>query len=138
MRRRIFVDTSFLVAVIDDTDKYHTRVKTYYRQLVRDKWTLVTTEAVLVELGNALAELKWRREAYLWLKDIQESRTIFTVLPATTQLLQTAITLYGSRPDKEWGMTDCLSFVVMEEQNLRDALTFDHHFEQAGYNILPK
>jgi uncharacterized protein len=138
MRRRIFVDTSFLVAVIDDTDKYHAKVRAYYKQLVRERWTLVTTEAVLVELGNALAEPKWRRTVYIWLKDIQESGSIFTVLPATTQLLETAIKFYGTRLDKEWGMTDCMSFVVMEEQNLRDALTFDHHFQQAGYNIYPK
>jgi len=45
-------------------------------------------------------------------------------------------TLYQQRPDKEWGLTDCISFVVMQEQGISEAFTSDHHFTQAGFTIL--
>jgi hypothetical protein len=52
-------------------------------------------------------------------------------------LLERAIALHSSRTDKEWGLTDCISFVVMQERNLTQVLTTDRHFEQAGFqNIL--
>jgi len=51
-------------------------------------------------------------------------------------LVQRALRLYDERPDKEWSLTDCLSFLVMERQRIRDALTTDHHFEQAGFRVL--
>jgi predicted nucleic acid-binding protein len=46
--------------------------------------------------------------------------------------------LYRGRPDKEWSLTDCISFVVMGERSLTEALTSDHHFEQAGFTALLK
>jgi predicted nucleic acid-binding protein len=44
--------------------------------------------------------------------------------------------LYEERPDKRWTLTDCTSFVVMEEENLAEALTGDRHFQQAGFTAL--
>jgi predicted nucleic acid-binding protein len=46
------------------------------------------------------------------------------------------IVLYDQRPDKAWSLTDCISFTIMQDYGLRDALTGDHHFEQAGFNML--
>jgi predicted nucleic acid-binding protein len=46
------------------------------------------------------------------------------------------LNLYGSRNDKGWSLTDCISFAVMQALHLEDALTGDHHFAQAGYNPL--
>lgn len=54
----------------------------------------------------------------------------------STQLLLRAVDLYERRSDKTWGLTDCLSFVVMQENELTDALTADQHFRQAGYRVL--
>jgi len=132
----IFMDTAFLLAVIDDSDRYHATAKASYQRLVRENRTIVTTEAVLVEIGNGLADLRWRHIAHIWLTRIRQSKNVFTVAPVTTELLQQAIELYGSRTDKEWGLTDCISFVVMDEYGLTSALTVDHHFEQAGYEIV--
>ena len=58
------------------------------------------------------------------------------IVPLAGPLIQRAIKLYSDRPDKEWGLTDCPSFVVMEERGVRDALTADEHFQQAGFRAL--
>ncbi|HET6880920.1 MAG TPA: hypothetical protein VFI31_12235 [Pirellulales bacterium] len=60
------------------------------------------------------------------------------LVEANTALFQRAIDLYRRRPDKEWSLTDCTSFVVMQEQEIREALTADSHFEQAGFIALLK
>jgi len=46
------------------------------------------------------------------------------------------LAMYSNRLDKDWGMIDCISFVIMQERNLTEALTSDHHFEQAGFKVL--
>ena len=129
------MDTAFLIAVIDSSDKYHDMAIKCYKDLIKHKWEVIITEAVLIEIGNGLSKLKWRQVANKWIISIQDSNTIFKVVPTTTGLLNKAINLYGKRLDKEWGLTDCISFVVMEEYKLTNVLTFDHHFEQAGYKI---
>ncbi len=58
------------------------------------------------------------------------------ISPASTALMDRGIALFASRADKEWGLTDCISFVVMQEHNMTDALTADHHLEQAGFRAL--
>jgi predicted nucleic acid-binding protein len=135
MKKQIFMDTAFLLAVVDDSDKYHEITKESYKQLIMGKWSIVTTEAILIEFGNGLSTIKWRQVAHKWLTRIRKSHTIFTVVSATREILDKAIELYGSRLDKEWGLTDCVSFVVMQEYALTKALMADHHFEQAGYEI---
>jgi len=61
-----------------------------------------------------------------------------TIVPAEQSLFDRGATLYDERPDKAWSLTDCISFIVMQDYSLRDALTGDHHFEQAGFNVLMK
>ena len=131
----IFMDTAFLLAVIDTSDRHHDTAAGCYRKLISRKWSVVTTEAVLIEIGNGLSKLKWRQTAHKWITSIEKSGTIFTVIPATADLLARAVRLYGERADKEWGLTDCLSFVTMKDRGMTLALTVDHHFEQAGFKI---
>jgi len=135
MDKRIFMDTAFLLAVIDRSDKYHLGAEECYRKLIKEKWSVIITEAVLTELGNGLSKIKWRQIAHRWIKKIQSCKTIFTIVPVTTELLDNAVELYGSRADKEWGLTDCISFVVMKKSDLVKVLTVDHHFEQAGFTM---
>lgn len=62
----------------------------------------------------------------------------FQILPASSELLQRGLALYQARPDKEWQLSDCISFIVMEQEGLTEALTGDRHFEQAGFQALLK
>ena len=60
------------------------------------------------------------------------------IVPGDDASFHTGLTLYFSRPDKDWSLTDCISFVIMQREGITEALTGDHHFEQAGFNILLK
>ena len=86
-------------------------------------------------MGNGLAKQPLRHAASQALDQIRIDKRI-EVVHIHPDLFSQAIELYRSRPDKEWGLTDCLSFLVMAERRLREALTTDSHFEQAGFKVL--
>lgn len=92
------------------------------------------TEAVLTEIGNALSAVN-RCHAVQFIQQCYQTANI-RVVSVDTQLLTRTLQLYEARPDKTWGLTDCISFVVMQENGLIDAVTADHHFVQAGYRAL--
>ncbi len=98
---------------------------------------IVITEFVFVELVNALADVESRERAVaLWERLCGDPTA--TIVPASTELVAQGLDLYKRRPDKEWSLIDCISFTVMEQHGLTDALTADHHFEQAGFSVLLK
>ncbi len=90
----------------------------------------------MTEIGNALSRLRWRQLGVITLKALHNDPNI-EIISINAALFDQAVTLYASRMDKEWGLTDCISFVVMEIHNATQALTTDKHFEQAGFqNVL--
>lgn len=96
---------------------------------------MLTTAWVLTEVADGLAATPDRHLIEKILADLnQEPRDI--VVPASADLFDRGLQLYLARPDKQWSLTDCISFVVMEERNVTEALTADHHFEQAGFVAL--
>ena len=95
----------------------------------------VTSEAVLFELGNALAKPPHRRLGIHALQQIRADSGI-EIVPVDPDLFAQTVAFYQSRPDKAWGLTDCSSFIIMQQRGLRDALTADNHFEQAGFKRL--
>jgi uncharacterized protein len=125
----IFIDTSYILALVNTADQYHPQVRLAATQTPPP---FITTEAVLVEIGNALARLRWRQLGIVTLEALRTDTNI-EIVPVDTSLLERAVNLYSTRPDKEWGLTDCISFVVMEQRHLRQVLTTDRHFEQAGF-----
>ena len=95
----------------------------------------MTTEAVLLEWLNALSDVSTRRiaaESYLRVRG--DAR--IDVVPLQAEMMGSAIQLYRGRPDKNWSLTDCLSFWVMERRGLSEALTTDHDYEQAGLKAM--
>ena len=104
-------------------------------RLAQSGTRLVTTRAVLLEIGNALAKLRYR-DAALQLLEALETDPQVAIVPLTDTLHRRAFDLYRSRPDKEWGLTDCASFVLMRERGLTEALAANEHFRQAGFSAL--
>ncbi len=128
----IFIDTSYILALINTADDYHNQANNIVLEI---RGLFVTTEAVLIEIGNALARLQWRPQAVSTLEDLRSDPDI-EVISITKELLSRAIKLYSRRMDKEWGLTDCISFIVMEDKKIINALTTDEHFQQAGFRAL--
>ena len=92
-----------------------------------------TTTAVLLEVADAMAAPAMRVGCAAFLEELSGCTTVRSLDEA---LLQRGLKLYGSRKDKAWSLTDCISFVVMGDEGLTDALTGDRHFEQAGFTAL--
>ena len=130
---RFFLDTGYVIALLNPRDLHHQKAKALYPQ-VRNALEVWTTEAVLIEIGNGLS-INRRKEATAFISQCYSTPNIF-VANVSTELLRKAVELYSSRHDKTWGLTDCVSFIVMLEHNLTDALTPDSHFEQAGFRAL--
>ena len=131
----VFLDTAYAVALASTTDAYHHHAVALADELEANGTHLVTTWGVLLEIGNALSKVQYRNAALQLLLSLQRDATV-EIVPLSGPLLQRAVTLYAERPDKEWGLTDCISFVVMEARGIRDALTADEHFTQAGFRPL--
>jgi uncharacterized protein len=131
---QVFVDTSYYVALFSPTDRFHVEAVRLAATLKRRP---VVTEFVLLEFGN-LASVGKGREVFIELLGQLRIDRKATVIPASPELFAKGCALFASRPDKTWSLTDCTSFIVMQERGLTDALTADHHFEQAGFNVLLK
>ena len=101
---------------------------------------MVTTEAVLTEVGNALSKQHLRASARQQLRYVQTmvQANLGEIYPISHELWERAWELYDQRPDKDWGHTDCISFIVMQDLGITTAFTADHHFEQAGFIRLVK
>lgn len=133
----VFVDTAAWLALINKTDHFHSRARSVRDDLLKEKSFFVVTDYILVETANALSRIPFRKTAVRLISFIQSSPEI-QVVRIDTDLFQSAWALYSDRLDKEWSLTDCTSFVVMNAMGLTDAFTLDHHFQQAGFNILIK
>ena len=130
-----FADTSFWIALSSKRDQYHSQAMAWHAAVIRSGSKIVTTEAVLWEWLNALADTTTRAIAAEGYRRAHGDSRV-EIVPFETELNSAAVDLYRSRGDKDWSLTDCLSFVVMERHRLTEALTTDHHFEQAGMKAL--
>lgn len=127
-----FADSFYYPALLSRDDEAHERALALTRELVAP---MVTTAWVLTEVGDALAAPQ-HRPGFLELLEVIRTDPRVEIVPPTEDLFHRGVGLLGERLDKEWSVTDCISFVVMQERGIREALTGDHHFEQAGFRAL--
>lgn len=130
--RTLFADTFYFIALLNPSDPYHARVAT---SAPRRRERILTHGFVLTEVGDALLRVP-NRSVFARFVTRLRSDSRFELLPASQDLFDRGLSLYEQRNDKDWSLTDCISFVVMTERKLTDALTGDHHFTQAGFNAL--
>lgn len=131
----VFLDTSFAIALSAITDQSHARAVDLATQLEKSGTRLVTTQAILLEIGNALSKKRYRVAATQLLESLVSDPNV-EIVPLSDDLYNAAFDLFRNRLDKEWGLIDCVSFVVMQERGIFDALTTDDHFNQAGFRAL--
>ena len=128
----VFADTSFFLALLGPADQYHDRAAAWSRVLRR---ALITTEYIVLEVGNSLSRGADRALFVEFIARLRgDPRT--EVVPAAAEWLNAGVDLFAARTDQTWSLTDCISFSVMTRRKLTDALTADHHFEQAGFRAL--
>ena len=133
--REIFADTGYWVALIMPRDQLHDIARRITDELPPHR--MVTTEMVLVELLNAMS--KGGRQnlelASRMLRDIYDDDTI-EIVPQSSLQFREAASRYADRLDQRWGVTDCASFLLMEERGITEALSYDRDFLQAGFVAL--
>jgi predicted nucleic acid-binding protein len=132
---KVFLDTAFVYALINTRDQWHSRAVEWQARLASESQPLLTTQFVLMEIGDGLTSLRFRAQAGQIIQTLSSSALV-EVVPASARLFKAAFRLYRTRSDKDWGMTDCSSFIAMRECAMTDALTMDVHFQQAGFRAL--
>ena len=128
----VFADTFFFLAILNPADGAHRRSVELSRSLVARR---VTTTWVLTEVADAMSQSS-NRAVFLKFLAALERNPAVSIVPASEALHRRGLDLYRSRPDKDWSLTDCISFVVMQEHGIAEALTGDRHFTQAGFAAL--
>ncbi len=135
MKIEIFLDAAYAIALSVPKDSYHKRAVLLADELEASKTRLVTTRAVMLEIGNALSKQRYRHAAVELLRSLEADPNV-TIVPLSEDLYAQAFRLYRERPDKDWGLTDCISFIAMQGRKITEALTTDEHFQQAGFRAL--
>ena len=87
---------------------------------------------MLLEVADALSAPAIRARTVAFISGLRQLN-VLQILPVSQALLNQGWQLYSQRPDKEWGLTDCTSFVVMTQEQIAIAFTSDRHFQQAGF-----
>lgn len=129
---KIFVDTAAWIALINTSDTLYASAQKVMQGLHQQNALMVTTEFVFLEVADALSEPEFRQKTVAFLNGLRQL-PILTIIPVSPALLADGWNLYAQRPDKEWSLTDCTSFVAMSQEQVTQAFTSDHHFEQAGF-----
>jgi predicted nucleic acid-binding protein len=130
----IFADTSGWANLVDRTEPFHGVARVAYQRVVATRGRFITTNYILTELVAVMERpLRIpRSQAIQFLDGIVRSPNV-EVVHITADIHHQAWALLASRRDNAWSLVDCASFVVMEQCGITDALTTDHHFEQAGF-----
>ncbi len=128
----VFADTFYFLALVNPRDQAHARAVAYTATF---QGRIVTTAWVLTEFADAMSDPRNRPEFLGTLNDLRNDPQVL-IVPADTVLFNAGVDLYAARTDKHWSLTDCMSFVVMQQQGIVEALTGDRHFDQAGFKAL--
>ena len=129
--KTVFVDTSAFYALFNRDDPHHEEAVRVYQ----DSLILVTTQVIFTELLSLLTKRLGKHQAIRYGKEIKASREKLRILHTSEAQEEKAWNLFCRFKDKEYDLVDCLSFVVMEENDIEEAFAFDRHFAQYGFRL---
>jgi uncharacterized protein len=127
--KAVFADTFFYVALLETSDEFHDRAVQF---IERFDGFVITSRWVLAETLNAVSGSLGRVHVREFLTRL-ERHVSTKICPASDDSFRQGVELYTKREDKKWSLTDCISFCIMHDEGLTEALTRDHHFSQAGF-----
>ena len=133
--RTLFADSGHWIALLHPRDQMHERANVVAARL--GPVAIVTTQMALAEALNHLSGKgrRLRELAVLMVRELQDNPEV-EIVPQTDAQFKVAVERYAARSDQDWSLTDCASFLVMEERNISEALAHDRDFEQAGFVAL--
>jgi len=131
---RIFLDTSFLIALSDEKDRNHKRAKTSLKELVGKGTRFILARNILNEYLDGVTKRISKEKAIEELDNILNSK-LLVVEPVTERDWDKAIVFFKKYNDQQIDITDCLSFAIMERLEIIGVLTFDNHFTVHGFDI---
>jgi uncharacterized protein len=136
--RKIFVDTSFFIALLNPREQNNGPAQ--QAQSLASECLLITTGLVFVELLNFFSKYTsttdLRSKAAEFVVKLNKDSNI-QVKHVSVEDFDAALEKYKRFQDKRWSLVDCHSFIIMEKEQIHEALTFDQHFIQAGFSSLP-
>lgn len=130
--KAVFADTVYYPALLNKDDSFHVEALRLTANLSSQ---IITTAWVLTEVADALCRPADRKAAAEFIWSLWNHSGV-EIIPASEDLFERGLELFAARTDKGWSLTECISFVVMGEGELDEALTSDHHFVQAGFRRL--
>jgi uncharacterized protein len=130
----VFADSFYFFALLNEKDAAHNSAKTFSS---KTDYPYTTIAWVLTEVADGCADVE-RRDLFLQLLDMLHESSDAKIIPVSEELFERGVELFRQRADKDWPLTDCISFVAMQDESITEALTGDKHFEQAGFRALLK
>lgn len=135
MANEVFVDTSGFYAMLVRGDDRHTAAQRVLREARRRKRGFVTTDYVLDETATLLKARGRPQHLSPFFEKLDASQ-VFRIEWTESDRFHEVRAFFLKHADQTWSFTDCLSFRVMANLHLRDALTKDGHFQHAGFKVL--
>ena len=131
----VFADAGYWIAIQNADDELRDVAQKAIDKLVQSR--IVTTQMALVEFLNHMSRLgQYRRTiAVNTVRGLNNNPSV-DVVQQTEEQYDAAVERYASRPDQRWSVTDCASFLLMEQRGITEALAYDRDFEQAGFTAL--
>jgi predicted nucleic acid-binding protein len=136
MIQSYLLDTSYVIALEASDDQYHSRASTHWPNVTKTPFQLITTSYIFTEIVTYFNSRHRHSKAIEIGKRLLTSQQV-EMVAVNSQLFEQGWQLFQRYDDKSYSLTDCISFEVMRQLNLTIALTFDHHFTQAGFLRLP-
>ena len=133
--RRVFVDSSAYLALLDTDDEHHNEAIETLQELAQARYRQFTTNVLLIESHALILSVLGRGRAAQFLTDMEESNTV--VIRARASDEERAKQILFQYTDKDFSFADAISFAVMERFTIRLAFTFDRDFAQYGFPVLP-
>ena len=132
----VFIDTSYLLALELANDQHHNAALEHWKQVKKSPLQLVTTSYVFDEVVTF-----FNCRGY-YIKVMETGNRLLHSLSINMIHIDEALFYEGwlyfqQNQDKDYSLTDCISFIVMRRQNIQTAYTFDHHFVQAQFRSEP-
>lgn len=132
--RRVFVDTGSYFALADPRDENHREANAILQRLVNERWRVFTTNFILAETHALVLTRRGRALALRILSEIDHSRTVIVRVSAADE--RRAREILATYQDKDFSLTDAVSFAVMDRLRINSAFAFDRHFSQYGFRVL--